>query len=100
MGVAPASDVEAVGRTAGAAFFDLDRTLIAGSSGIHFIRAAYGAGLVSRRRLVGDLAINLRFRLRGSTDALADDVRRRVGGMLAGLPTRDLHRLSHHVLAE
>jgi HAD superfamily hydrolase (TIGR01490 family) len=91
--------VPPVGHGRSAAFFDLDRTLIAGSSGIHFIRAAYGAGLVSRRRLVGDLAINLRFRLRGSTDALAEDVRKRVGGMLAGLPTRRLHRLSHDVLA-
>jgi HAD superfamily hydrolase (TIGR01490 family) len=91
--------VPPVGHGRSAAFFDLDRTLVAGSSGIHFIRAAYGAGLVSRRRLVGDLAINLRFRLRGSTDALADDVRKRVGGMLAGLPTLRLHRLSHQVLA-
>jgi len=81
-----------------AAFFDLDRTLIEGSSGIHFVRAAYGAGLVSRRRLVRDLLINLRFRVRGSTDALADDVRKRVGEMVAGVPTRELHRLSHHVL--
>jgi HAD superfamily hydrolase (TIGR01490 family) len=91
-------DAEPTGPDRAAAFFDLDRTLIEGSSGIHFVRAAYGAGLVSRRRLVRDLAINLRFRLRGSTDALADDVRKRVGGMVAGVPTRDLHRLSHHVL--
>jgi HAD superfamily hydrolase (TIGR01490 family) len=91
-GAAPAGEGRA------AAFFDLDRTLIEGSSGIHFIRAAYGAGIVSRRQLVRDLAINLRFRLRGSTDALADDVRERVGAMVAGVPTRDLHRLSHHVL--
>jgi HAD superfamily hydrolase (TIGR01490 family) len=98
MGVAPASDVDPVSRVMGAAFFDLDRTLIEGSSGIHFVRAAYGAGLVSRRRLISDLATNLRFRLRGSTDGLADDVRKRVGEMVAGLPTRDLHRLSHHVL--
>ncbi|HEU0316736.1 MAG TPA: HAD family hydrolase, partial [Solirubrobacteraceae bacterium] len=82
-----------------AAFFDLDRTLIEGSSGIHFIRAAYRAGLVSRRRLARDVLINLRFRLRGSTDAQAEVVRQRVGAMIEGLPVRDLHRLSHHVLA-
>ena len=35
-----------------AAFFDLDRTLMAGSSGFHWARAAYRAGLVSRRRLL------------------------------------------------
>ncbi|MGI8801108.1 MAG: HAD family hydrolase [Solirubrobacteraceae bacterium] len=81
-----------------AAFFDLDRTLIEGSSGIHFVRAAYRAGLVSRRRLARDLALNLQFRLRGSTDGQADAVRRRVGAMIAGIPVRDLHRLTHHVL--
>jgi HAD superfamily hydrolase (TIGR01490 family) len=81
-----------------AAFFDLDRTLIDGSSGIHFVRAAHRAGLVSRRRLARDLVINLRFRARGSTDAQAEAVRERVGRMIAGVPVRDLHRLSHHVL--
>ena len=38
----------------GAAFFDLDRTLIAGSSAFQFGRAAYRAGLVTRRRLATD----------------------------------------------
>jgi HAD superfamily hydrolase (TIGR01490 family) len=94
-----APDADPAGPGAAAAFFDLDRTLVEGSSGIHFVRAAYGAGLVSRRRLARDLLINLRFRLRGSTDALADDVRERVGEMIAGLGTRELHRLSHHVLS-
>src|SRR5207342_1869884 len=52
----------------GAAFFDLDRTLMAGSSAFQFGRAAYKAGLVSRSRLAADAWENLRFRLRGSTD--------------------------------
>ena len=34
-----------------AAFFDLDRTLMAGSSGFHWAREARRAGLISRRRL-------------------------------------------------
>jgi HAD superfamily hydrolase (TIGR01490 family) len=83
----------------GAAFFDLDRTLMAGSSGIFFARAAYEAGMISRRRLLGDLYQNLRFRLRGSTDDWADEVRRRVGEMLAGVAVRDLQRMSPRVLA-
>ncbi len=82
-----------------AAFFDLDRTLMAGSSGIFFARAAYEAGMISRRRLLGDLYQNLRFRLRGSTDDWADEVRRRVGEMLAGVAVRDLQRMSPRVLA-
>lgn len=82
-----------------AAFFDLDRTLMAGSSGIFFARAAYEAGMITRGRLLGDLYQNLRFRLRGSTDDWADEVRRRVGEMLAGVAVRDLQRMSPRVLA-
>jgi HAD superfamily hydrolase (TIGR01490 family) len=82
-----------------AAFFDLDKTLMAGSSGIFFARAAYETGMISRSRLARDAYENLRFRLRGSTDERADDVRRRVGAMIAGVRVRDLERLSPRVLA-
>ena len=82
-----------------AAFFDLDKTLMAGSSGIFFARAAYESGMISRGRLVRDAYENLRFRLRGSTDDRADQVRRRVGEMISGVPVRDLQRLSPRVLA-
>ena len=51
-----------------AAFFDLDRTLMAGSSGMHFARAAYRSGMVSLARLARWGAEHIRFRLRGSTD--------------------------------
>ncbi|HEV3048524.1 MAG TPA: HAD-IB family hydrolase [Solirubrobacteraceae bacterium] len=83
----------------GAAFFDLDKTLMAGSSGIHFARAAYESGMISRRRLARDVFENLRFRLRGSTDERADDVRKRVGKMIAGVRVRDLERLTPRVLS-
>jgi HAD superfamily hydrolase (TIGR01490 family) len=83
----------------GAAFFDLDKTLMAGSSGIFFARAAYETGMISRSRLAKDVYENVRFRLLGSTDDRADDVRRRVGEMIAGVRVRDLERLSPRVLA-
>jgi HAD superfamily hydrolase (TIGR01490 family) len=86
-------------RGCAAAFFDLDKTLMAGSSGVFFARAAYETGMISRSRLLRDLYENLRFRLRGSTDDRADDVRKRVGEMIAGVPVRDLQRLSPRVLA-
>ena len=86
-------------RPTGAAFFDLDKTLMAGSSGIFFARAAYETGMISRRRLARDVYENIRFRLLGSTDARADDVRRRVGEMIAGVRVRDLERLSPRVLS-
>jgi HAD superfamily hydrolase (TIGR01490 family) len=87
------------GQPRGAAFFDLDKTLMAGSSGIHFARAAFESGMISRRRLARDVFENLRFRLRGSTDERADDVRRRVGQMIAGVRVRDLERLTPRVLS-
>jgi len=83
----------------GAAFFDLDRTLIAGSSAFQFGRAAYRAGLMSRRDLATDAWENLRFRLRGSTDAATDRLRERVGQTLEGVRVRDLQRLAPDVLA-
>ena len=82
-----------------AAFFDLDRTLMAGSSGFHWAREARRAGLISRRRLAADALVNLRFRLEGSTDAGTDKVRERVGALIAGRRVRDLQRLSPRVLA-
>ena len=83
----------------GAAFFDLDRTLIAGSSSFQFGRAAYKAGLISRRDIARDAYTNLKFRLNGSTDKTTDAVRERVGKMLEGAKVRDLQRLSGTVLA-
>ena len=82
-----------------AAFFDLDKTLMAGSSGVFFARAAYETGMISRSRLVRDVYENLRFRLLGSTDDRADDVRKRVGEMIAGVPRARPERLSPRVLA-
>jgi HAD superfamily hydrolase (TIGR01490 family) len=82
-----------------AAFFDLDKTLMAGSSGVFFARAAYETGMITRGRLARDVYENLRFRLRGSTDDRAEHVRRRVGKMIEGVRVRELERLSPRVLA-
>jgi HAD superfamily hydrolase (TIGR01490 family) len=83
----------------GAAFFDLDRTLMAGSSGLYWARAARGAGLLTRRRMARYGWQNVRFRLRGSTDQATDRVRREAGEMIAGQRVVDLQRLSPKVLA-
>ncbi|MEJ7797981.1 MAG: HAD family hydrolase [Solirubrobacteraceae bacterium] len=82
-----------------AAFFDLDRTLMAGSSGFHFVRAAYSAGMISRRRLAGDTWAAITFRLFGSTDAATAKVRARMGSYVEGVPERDMRRLAPRVLA-
>ena len=84
---------------AGAAFFDLDKTLIEGSSAIHFGRASYRRGLLSRRQLVLDLWANVKFRLRGSTDEETDHLRQRILDSITGQRTVDLARLGPDVLA-
>jgi HAD superfamily hydrolase (TIGR01490 family) len=83
----------------GAAFFDLDRTLMAGSSGLYWARAARGAGLLTRRRIARYGWENVKFRLRGSTDHATDRVRREVGEMISGQRVVDLQRLAPKVLA-
>ncbi len=82
-----------------AAFFDLDRTLMAGSSGFHWARAAQRSGLLTRRRLVADAWANAQFRLLGSTDEGTEKVKARVGQWLAGRRVVDLDRLAPLVLA-
>jgi HAD superfamily hydrolase (TIGR01490 family) len=83
----------------GAAFFDLDRTLMAGSSGLYWAPTARGAGLLTRRRSARYGWENLKFRLRGSTDQATDRVRREVGEMISGQRVIDLQRLAPRVLA-
>jgi HAD superfamily hydrolase (TIGR01490 family) len=82
-----------------AVFFDLDRTLIAGSSAFEFGRAAYKAGLITKRQLARDAWENLVFRLRGSTDASTDALKRRIGEALRDVRVRDIQRLAPDVLA-
>jgi HAD superfamily hydrolase (TIGR01490 family) len=83
----------------GAAFFDLDKTLMEGSSAVHFGRAAYRQGLLSRRQLAKDLWANVRFRMRGTTDEETDTLRQRILDSIAGVRVVDLARLTPEVLA-
>ncbi|GAC1317800.1 MAG: HAD-IB family hydrolase [Thermoleophilaceae bacterium] len=92
------SEVAVAGSVRGAAFFDLDKTLLPGSSAVHFGRAAYRAGLLSRRQLVGDLWANIEFRLNGSTDEATEILRQRVLDSIAGMRVVDLARLAPEVL--
>jgi len=82
-----------------AAFFDLDRTLMSGSSGFFWARAAARSGMISRRQLAAHAYENLRFRLHGSTDASTDKVIAGVGALLEGRRTTELERLGPQVLA-
>ena len=82
-----------------AAFFDLDRTLMAGSSAFQFGRASYEAGLLSRRQLARDAWANVRFRLQGSTDEATDALRERIFTSIEGVRVVELQRLGPRVLA-
>src|SRR5205823_3603009 len=62
-------------------------------------RAAYRAGMMSRRQLVADLWANLRFRLEGASDEATTALRERILDELAGVKVRDLARLGPEVLA-
>jgi HAD superfamily hydrolase (TIGR01490 family) len=96
---APGGGARLVPGERGAAFFDLDRTLMAGSSAYQFGRAAFKAGLINRRRLAADTWENVRFRLRGSTDEGMEAIKDRIFGLLEGVAVRDLQRLAPTVLA-
>jgi len=82
-----------------AAFFDLDKTLMAGSSGMPFARVAMRHGIVSRRQLASWGVEHLRYRLRGTTDARTTDVLRQARELITGVRARDVERMSPEVMA-
>lgn len=81
-----------------AAFFDLDRTLISGSSAFIMGRTARSAGLVPLRQFARDGLGALAFKLRGSSDATTDGVRQRILGAATGLRQDDMIALNAEVL--
>lgn len=83
----------------GAAFFDLDRTLMRGSSAFQFARAAYAEGLISRRQILTDGWANLRYRLQGASDEDSLALRERIAAGLQGTRVVELERLGVGVLA-
>ncbi len=83
----------------GAAFFDLDRTLMQGSSAFQFARAAFAEGLISRRQILTDGWANLRYRLHGASDEDSLALRERIAAGLQGTSVVELERLGVGVLA-
>jgi HAD superfamily hydrolase (TIGR01490 family) len=83
----------------GAAFFDLDKTLMAGSSGMVFARVASQRGFVSRSQLVKWGWDHLRYRLRGSSDEQTNAVLEVAKQVFSEIPERDVERMGPAVLA-
>jgi HAD superfamily hydrolase (TIGR01490 family) len=82
-----------------AAFFDLDKTLMAGSSGMQFARVATRHGVVGRRQLASWAVEHLRYRLRGTTDERTGEVLRVAQELIAGVPARSIERMNPEVMA-
>jgi len=82
-----------------AAFFDLDKTLMAGSSGMQFARVATRRRIVGRRQLARWGVEHLRYRLRGTTDERTADVLRVARGLIAGVPAKAIDRMGPDVMA-
>lgn len=81
-----------------AAFFDLDRTLISGSSGLPWARAATKAGLISRRQMAKWGVDALRFRLRGASDDATENLMKEIKRVFQGMPARQIARMAPEVL--
>jgi HAD superfamily hydrolase (TIGR01490 family) len=83
----------------GAAFFDLDKTLMAGSSGMQFARVAAQHGIVSRRQLASWGFEHLRYRLRGTTDERTGEVLRAARELIRGVEAKTVDRMEPEVMA-
>jgi len=82
------------------AIFDLDRTLLPGSSLLALGRAMAGAGLVPRRRLAGAVLQEARYKRRGIADGQVADLREEALAHIAGLRRAPLVELARVVAAE
>jgi len=83
-----------------AAFFDLDKTLMAGSSGMQFARVATRQGIVGRRQLARWGVEHLRYRLRGTTDERTAEVLRIARELISGVPAVKIARMGPAVMAD
>jgi len=83
-----------------AAFFDLDKTLMAGSSAMPFARVAAKHGLVGRRQMARWGWDHLRYRLRGATDDETNEAIEVAKEMIANVPERDIEAMVPEMLAD
>jgi HAD superfamily hydrolase (TIGR01490 family) len=91
--------VSAAATGSGAAFFDLDRTLIAGSSAFTLAMAARSMKMMPTHELVRDALTAATFKFRGDHDTGAsDNARDRILGFVEGQRQSDLLSLNERVL--
>ncbi len=81
-----------------AAFFDLDRTLISGSSAFYFGVAAWRNKLIPTGDLLSDGAKAISFKLFGATDERSESVRDRILQAVEGIEQADLIALNEEIV--
>ncbi|MBW3602272.1 MAG: HAD-IB family hydrolase [Actinobacteria bacterium] len=86
--------------TNSAAFFDLDRTLMSGSSTYYFGKAAYREGILPLPRLVADALGSVTFKLFGASDETSEALRDRILDSVTGEAEETLRRLAPVVVGE
>jgi HAD superfamily hydrolase (TIGR01490 family) len=86
--------------TSSAAFFDLDRTLMSGSSAFFFGKVAYREGLVPLPRLLADGYHAVVFKLFGASDEKSEALRDRILSMVEGTEAETVRRLAPVVVEE
>ena len=82
----------------GAAFFDLDRTIITGSSMFALGWAAYRAGMVPNRDLVDDVVNVMSFIVSGAGDEKTEAVKKRVLKAISGVSVEKMEGLADDIV--
>ncbi len=82
-----------------AAFFDLDKTLMAGSSGMQFAKAARERGLISRAQIIRWGRDHARYRIKGATDDETSEILKVARETLSGVSYIEISRMWPEVLA-
>lgn len=85
-------------RRRGAAFFDLDRTIISGSSVFALGWAAYRAGLVTNREIIADATNAATFLVAGASDEKTDAVKGRVLQAIEGVTVEKMAELGEQII--
>src|SRR5881398_1543421 len=80
-----------VGMRRAAAFFDLDKTVIAKSSTLAFGRPFYKGGLVNRRAVLKSSFAQFVYLLQGADEDSMDKMRDYLKALCAGWPVRQVH---------
>ena len=84
--------------TRAAAFFDLDRTIISGSSAFVFGWVAYRKGYVPTSQLVIDLFNAVAFQFAGASDDKSEAVKQRMLAAIEGTESRTLADLANEII--